>query len=272
MDPSDVADLLTGRRWLVLTGAGMSTDSGIPDYRGPDQKRRIEPMTIQEFRGSAGARQRYWARSFIGWRNFASARPNAGHLAVTDLQRAGVTGPIITQNVDGLHQAAGSRDVVELHGSLARVICLSCGADLPRTELDARIADANPDFHPTTSEIRPDGDVSLQQIDVDRFVSPRCWRCGEDQLKPDVVFFGEGVVRPIVDHCYQLVADAEALLVLGSSLTVMSGLRFVRRAVARELPVVVWTVGSTRADELGVRRVDAPLSPGLTAVAELLQS
>ena len=262
---------------LVLTGAGMSTDSGIPDYRGPDGTRRVTPMQHGEFVGSSEARRRYWARSFIGWQRFSHAEPNAAHHAVADLQRRGALGHVITQNVDGLHQAAGSRDVTELHGSLAEAVCLTCGDRSDRDLLQARMADANPGFELLTegeapdgsrvsSQIRPDGDIVLADELVAGFVLPRCLVCGGDALKPDVVFFGGSVPRDRVDACYALTDAAPALLVLGSSLAVMSGLRFVRHAARRGIPVMAVTRGPTRGDDLMTVRVDAALSPTLGAV------
>jgi NAD-dependent SIR2 family protein deacetylase len=257
---------------VVLTGAGVSTDSGIPDYRGPDGTRRVTPMLYREFLDSGEARRRYWARSFVGWRRLASVAPNGGHRAIARLQTAGALGAVITQNVDGLHQAAGSRDVVELHGTLEAVVCLGCGARSSRRALDARIRALNPDFAPANREIRPDGDVGLGELDVARFVVPECLRCGADLLKPDVVFFGDSVPKPRVDRCYALVDRADALLVLGSSLRVYSGYRFVRRAAERGIPVAIVTRGPTRGDREASVRVDAPLGEALPALAERLAS
>lgn len=255
---------------LVLTGAGMSTDSGIPDYRGPDGTRRVTPMQYREFVGSADARRRYWARAFVGWQRLASVAPNAGHRAIADLQRAGALGEVITQNVDGLHQAAGARDVLELHGALATVVCLACGARIRRAALDARIRALNPGFDPESREIRPDGDVELDRLDVAGFVVPCCEACGADLLKPDVVFFGESVPKPRVAEGYALTDAADALLVLGSSLTVYSGYRFVRRAAERGLPVAIVTRGPSRGDREATVRVDAPLGDVLPALAARL--
>jgi NAD-dependent SIR2 family protein deacetylase len=278
---SDVAALaaLLGQHpgTLVLTGAGISTDSGIPDYRGPDGTRRVTPMQHGEFVGSSEARQRYWARSYIGWQRFSHAEPNAAHHAVADLQRRGVLGPVITQNVDGLHQAAGSRDVTELHGSLAEVLCLTCGDRSDRDLLQARMSEANPGFDRlasgeapdgsrVSSQIRPDGDIVLADALVAGFHLPRCTVCDGDALKPDVVFFGGSVPRERVDACYTLTDAAPALLVLGSSLAVMSGLRFVRHAAKRGIPVMAVTRGPTRGDDLMTLRVDASLAPTLGAV------
>jgi len=265
-----VADLLERRRVLTLTGAGISTESGIPDYRGPDGKRRVTPMQYSEFVGSSQARQRYWARSYVGWQRFNLARPNAGHEAVAELQRAGRLGAVITQNVDGLHQAAGATDVTELHGALARVVCLTCGDLSSRWDLDERMRATNPSFEVTSNEIRPDGDIALNELDVADFIVPRCLVCQQDTLKPDVVFFGESVPKPLVEHCFRLTEEAEVLLVLGSSLKVMSGYRFVRRAAARGIPVVIITRGATRGDAEATIQLDAPLGPTLTDLVRLL--
>lgn len=255
---------------LVLTGAGMSTGSGIPDYRGPDGTRRVRPMDYSEFVGSSEARQRYWARSYVGWRRFHAARPNDAHHLVTRLQDRGAVGPVITQNVDGLHQAAGTREVVELHGNLGEVVCLTCGARVDRRLLDERMTAENPGFDVDSDEIRPDGDVRLEAVDVARFRTPRCRRCGADTLKPDVVFFGGSVAKPLVEHCFALTEDARSLLVLGSSLQVMSGLRFVRRAAKRGIPVGLVTRGPSRGDDLVDHRVDGELVPSLRVLAEEL--
>ena len=255
---------------LVLTGAGMSTDSGIPDYRGPDGTRRVRPMDYSEFVGSSEARQRYWARSYVGWRRFHAARPNDSHRLVTRLQELGAVGPVITQNVDGLHQAAGTRDVVELHGNLAEVVCLTCGARIDRRVLDERMTAENPGFDVDSDEIRPDGDVRLEAVDVERFRAPRCAECGSDTLKPDVVFFGGSVAKPLVEHCFALTEAAPSLLVLGSSLQVMSGLRFVRRAAKRGIPIALITRGPSRGDDLVDHRVDGELAPSLRTLTQAL--
>jgi NAD-dependent SIR2 family protein deacetylase len=262
--------LVSAGNVLVLTGAGMSTDSGIPDYRGPDGTRRVTPIHYGEFLDSVDARRRYWARAFVGWRRFAAVEPNGGHGAIARLQRAGALGALITQNVDGLHQAAGSRDVVELHGTLAVVICLACGARVRRTALDARIRSLNPDFDPEGREIRPDGDVDLREADLAAFVLPRCPQCDSDLLKPNVVFFGESVPKARVTRCYALTDAADVLLVLGSSLRVFSGYRFVRRAAERGIPVAIVTRGPSRGDAEATVRLDASLGEVLPALAERL--
>jgi NAD-dependent SIR2 family protein deacetylase len=265
-----VAELVSAGNVLALTGAGISTESGIPDYRGPDGERRVTPMQLSEFTGSSQARQRYWARSYVGWQRFNRARPNAGHEAVAALQQAGFVGPVITQNVDGLHQAAGATDVTELHGSLAKVVCLTCGDRTSRWDLDERMRVANPSFEVTSDEIRPDGDIVLNELDVSTFQTPLCLVCGRDTLKPEVVFFGESVPKPLVESCFQLTEAASAVLVLGSSLKVMSGYRFVRRAAAHGIPVAIITRGPTRGDAQATLQLDAPLGPTLTALVQRL--
>ncbi|MDO0929391.1 NAD-dependent protein deacetylase [Streptomyces sp. TG1A-8] len=266
-DLTPVADALGAGGVLVLSGAGISTESGIPDYRGEGGSlSRHTPMTYQEFTTSARARRRYWARSHLGWRTFGRARPNAGHRAVAAFGRHGLLSGVITQNVDGLHQAAGSGGVVELHGSLARVVCLSCGALSPRRELAGRLEEANTGFAPVTAGINPDGDADLTDEQVGDFRVVSCAVCG-GILKPDVVFFGEAVPPRRVEHCRGLVREAASLLVLGSSLTVMSGLRFVREAARAGKPVLIVNRDPTRGDQHALTRVALPLGAALTAVA-----
>jgi len=251
----------------ILSGAGLSTESGIPDYRGPSgqARRTAQPMTYQEFTGSAAARQRYWARSHLGWRHVTGAAPNAGHRAVAALERAGLVSGVITQNVDGLHQAAGAAAVTELHGSLHQVVCLSCWSRSPREELDARLRAANPEWTTAGFEpaVNPDGDVALEE--TGGFTVVDCLACG-GLLKPDVVFFGENVPKPRVESCFSLVSSSSALVVLGSSLTVMSGLRYVRRASSLGIPVVIVNQGATRGDPLATATLDAPLGSTLNAL------
>lgn len=266
----DIARIMASGGTLVLSGAGLSTESGIPDYRGPDGTRRVKPMEYGEFVATSAARQRYWARAYVGWQRFAASRPNVGHDVVAALQAAGVVRGIITQNVDGLHQQAGARDVVELHGTLSRVVCLTCRAEVDRDALQRELAALNPTFGAHTDEVRPDGDVALAQQEVDRFVIARCSSCGADTLKPDVVFFGESVPKERVERCYALTQAARSVLVLGSSLQVMSGLRFVRRAHALGTPVAVITRGPTRATVEISRQADAALGQALPILAELL--
>ncbi|GHB80781.1 NAD-dependent protein deacetylase 1 [Streptomyces cirratus] len=269
-EPAPVVDALRSGGVLVLSGAGISTESGIPDYRGEGGSlSRHTPMTYQEFAASARARRRYWARSHLGWRTFGRALPNAGHRAVAAFGRQGLLAGVITQNVDGLHQAAGSEGVVELHGSLERVVCLSCGALTSRRELARRLEEANAGFGPVAAALNPDGDADLTDEQVGDFCVAPCHACG-GVLKPDVVFFGESVPPPRVEHCRDLVEAATSLLVLGSSLTVMSGLRFVRQAARAGKPVLIVNRDPTRGDRHAVTRVALPLGATLTTVAERL--
>lgn len=267
-----IADLLAGRRTVVLTGAGVSTDSGIPDYRGPHSPRHA-PMTYAQFRSGPAARRRYWARSFTGWQRIRDARPNPGHHALAALQAAGAVDTIITQNVDGLHQVAGSAPVIDLHGRLDTVVCLDCGARSSRYELQRRLAELNPDVvpddgrGPAVAMSRPDGDAEV--ADTSGFVVAACAVCG-GVLKPDVVFFGENVPPARVAAGHAAVARARALVVAGSSLAVMSGLRFVRHAAEREVPIVIVNRGATRGDPLATLTVDAGCSQVLTALADVL--
>ncbi|RBY95088.1 NAD-dependent protein deacetylase [Blastococcus sp. TF02-8] len=266
-----LADLVSDGDALVLSGAGLSTDSGIPDYRGATGSlRRHTPMTYQTFTRDPRGRHRYWARSFVGWRQMRDARPNEGHRAVAALQGAGLLSGVITQNVDGLHQAGGARDVVELHGGLDRTVCLGCGGIAGRAELDDRLQAVNPHFGPRAQEINPDGDAELPDEVLDGFVMVDCLACGGGPLKPDVVFFGETVPRDRVDSCFAMVEQAGSLVVLGSSLTVMSGYRFVLRAAKLGIPVAIVTVGPTRGDAKADVRVDAPLGVVLPELAARL--
>jgi NAD-dependent SIR2 family protein deacetylase len=264
---------------VVLSGAGLSTESGIPDYRGPSgAQRKAQPMTYQEFLGSAQARQRYWARSYAGWPFISSVRPNAGHRAVARLAHHGLIDAVITQNVDGLHHAAGSDPVVELHGALARVACLNCRAISDREQLQQRLAQANPGFDVSlfadpdgdTAAVRPDGDLDVAAAMVENFHPVPCLSCGTGPLKPDVVFFGENVPKDRVAHCFDLVDAAQTLLVLGSSLTVMSGYRFVRHATKRGITVAIVNAGPTRGDSQADLRIDAPLGAVLSATVKQL--
>jgi NAD-dependent SIR2 family protein deacetylase len=261
VDPVDaLAGLVARGDVAVLSGAGLSTESGIPDYRGPSGlARRHTPMTYQAFVGDAGARRRYWARSHLGWRSIVGAVPNAGHRAVAGLQSAGLLTGIVTQNVDGLHQAGGARGVVELHGSLALVVCLDCGNGMSREEMDGRLREANPGFVARVTAVHPDGDVALADEDLVGFRTVGCTLCGGGVLKPDVVFFGESVPAARVAQCFALIDRSRVLLVLGSSLTVMSGRRFVIRAARRGIPVAIVNQGPTRGDAYAELTVDGPL-------------
>jgi NAD-dependent SIR2 family protein deacetylase len=253
-----VPDVLTDRRWLVLTGAGVSTDSGIPDYRGPGSVVR-SPMTYQEFLGTESNRRRYWARAHVGWSRMSGAQPNATHHWLAE--RQDFLAGLITQNVDTLHERAGHRDVIDLHGRIDRVRCLDCGATYDRTDIHRRLDVINPGWSDQDVAALPDGDVALET--TDGFVLAACENCA-GRLKPDVVFFGESVPKDVVEHCFALVEEAEALVVLGSSLQVMSGLRFVRRAAKIGIPIVIVNRGATRGDELATVKID-------DGVAETLQ-
>ena len=270
-DPvATLAELAAGNRLVVLTGAGLSTDSGIPDYRGPDSPQR-NPMTYQQFIGDPAFRRRYWARNHLGWRHMDSARPNAGHHALAIMERAGLVHAVITQNVDLLHTKAGSRRVIDLHGTYARVRCLDCSALVSRMTLADRLDAANPGFATTAAatgiEVAPDADAVVAGID--RFHMVDCAQCG-GTLKPDIVYFGENVPKERVGAAFDVVDTAHALLVAGSSLTVMSGLRFVRRAARAGIPVLIVNRGPTRADDLATMKLEAGCSPVLTELAEHL--
>lgn len=274
---SDLRALLTGASWLALTGAGISTDSGIPDYRGPNA-RPAKPMLYQEFVGSDAHRRRYWARAMLGWQSFGSARPNAGHRALAELADRRLTG-IVTQNVDGLHQAAGSPDVLEIHGSIGRVVCLQCGTVTDRQLMQQALQDANPRWReflpPATNSaenssperLRPDGDAEVSEWRWMRLVD--CDRCG-GMLKPDVVFFGESVPKDRVRDAFALLSAADVLVVAGSSLTVMSGLKYVRHHAAQGKPVALINRGPTRADDLATVRLEQGTSEVLSELAHTL--
>jgi NAD-dependent SIR2 family protein deacetylase len=267
-------DILRGRSFAVLTGAGLSTDSGIPDYRGPDAAPR-KPMTYQEFTGSADNRRRYWARNHIGWSHLRHADPNAGHFAVARLEQRGLLTGLITQNVDRLHEDAGSRNVVDLHGRYDRVVCLDCGHGFSRKLLGAILEELNPGFLEMAAatgiiEMAPDADAVVEDPGLIRsFVVAVCPVCG-GTLKPDFVYFGENVPKDRVDRAYAMVDDAAALLVAGSSLTVMSGLRFVRHASKSGKPVVIINRGATRGDGFASLKIEAGVSGSLDWLARKL--
>jgi NAD-dependent SIR2 family protein deacetylase len=264
-------DLLDAGGVVVLSGAGLSTGSGIPDYRGPSSAgRRVTPMTYQVFTKDPVARRRYWARSHLGWRVIARAEPNDGHRAVAALQRRGVLDGIVTQNVDGLHQAGGAHDVVELHGNLGAVVCLRCGDVSDRGALAVRLSEANSSWQAQVGAINPDGDVELADEALAAFVPVDCLVC-DGVLKPDVVFFGETVPSDRVAASFRLVDACSSLLVLGSSLTVMSGYRFVLRAAKLGIPVAIVNQGPTRGDAHASVRVDEDLSQVLTAVGSVVR-
>ena len=273
MDDPRPAELL--RDWLrahhrifVLTGAGISTNSGIPDYRGADgQWKRRAPITWQAFTQDPRMRARYWARSFVGWQTVARARPNRGHVALAVLEQQDRLATLVTQNVDGLHARAGQREVIELHGRIDRVVCLDCDTRLPRAQLQATLIEANPALASLSAATAPDGDADVEPGDLDGFAHPACPQCG-GMLKPDVVFFGENVPRPRVEAAAAALRDADAMLVVGSSLMVYSGYRFARIARESGKPLAVLTRGVTRADDLATLKLDAECEQVLAAVAD----
>ena len=251
---------LAGKKLLLLTGAGISTDSGIPDYRGEGRVAR-HPMTFDAFMGSHESRIRYWARNYVGWSRIAEARPNAGHLAAAKAESAGRIQQIITQNVDGLHQAAGARSVVDLHGRLDRVICTSCKKLMKRTDMDVILRELNPSVRKDqTIEFSPDGDAEIEAAADFRIAD--CPSCG-GILKPDVVFFGENVPVERAEFAMQQLEASDALLVAGTSLTVNSGMRFARAAAKSGKPIVIVNLGPTKADELALAKIEANTSLAL---------
>jgi NAD+-dependent protein deacetylase sirtuin 4 len=268
-----LALLMRGRDTAVLTGAGCSTESGIPDYRGPrtrERERLRRPIQHLEFVRSPQVRARYWARSLLGWRSFADPRPNAAHRALAELEAARIVSGLITQNVDRLHHRAGSARVIELHGALERVRCLDCGSAVARAELQERLRGLNPGFlEAYLPEIRPDGDAEVPPEAERAFNVPDCAECG-GVLKPDVVFFGANVPRPIVAEAEAAVDSAEALLVVGSSLAVYSGYRFVARAAERRIPIGIVNLGETRGDPLATAKVEGLAGDVLPRLASAL--
>jgi NAD-dependent SIR2 family protein deacetylase len=273
MEGPELVRLLAGCRIAVLTGAGMSTDSGIPDYRGPDSP-PSNPMTIHQFTSDPVFRQRYWARNHVGWRHMAETMPNAGHRALAAMERAGVVTGLITQNVDLLHTKAGSRAVINLHGTYAQVVCLDCGHTMSRAALAELLEAANPGFIERAEAIggiavAPDADAVVGDTSTFRIVD--CPVCG-GMLKPDIVYFGESVPKDVVGHAYSVVDAADALLVAGSSLTVFSGLRFVRHAAARGMPIAIINRGPTRGDALATVKVDGGCSELLALLADELSA
>ena len=258
------------RATFVLTGAGISTDSGIGDYRDDvGQWKRRAPVQLDAFLRSEYARRRYWSRSMVGWPHFAAARPNRAHWALARLRQAGRIGDTVTQNVDGLHHAAGHPDVIELHGNLSRVDCLKCRGKFDRALIQGWLESANPDFCARTAPLLADGDADLGAADLDRFIVPACPECG-GVLKPGVVFFGESVPRPVVQQAIERLDRASAVLVIGSSLMVYSGYRFCRMAHAQGKPVVAINRGITRADALLAFKVEADCGSALTALGTAL--
>ncbi|WP_414684192.1 Sir2 family NAD-dependent protein deacetylase [Microbacterium sp.] len=259
---------LSGRRIAVLTGAGVSTDSGIPDYRGEGAPRRT-PMTVDQYLSSDAARRRYWVGSHLGWRAFAAAEPNAGHRAIASLEERGIVSGVITQNVDGLHVRAGSRRVVELHGTMRRVFCTHCGQVFDRRDLAVRVEADNPWIVvPENVKLGPDGDVLPESWED--FRVPSCTVCG-GVLKPDVVFFGEFIPAEKFREAEQLVHASDALVIAGSSLVVNSGIRLLERARRRRMPVVIVNRGQTRGDARATVKIDAGTSEVLSALADALE-
>ncbi|WP_307306456.1 NAD-dependent protein deacetylase [Pseudarthrobacter enclensis] len=271
-----IRDLLAGARFALLTGAGLSTDSGIPDYRGPDSPPR-SPMTYQEFVRDPANRQRYWARNHIGWSHMRHADPNRGHFSAAELERRGYLTGLVTQNVDRLHQDAGSSNVVDLHGRYDQVICLDCGRTYSRRLLAGVFEELNPGFLERAAatglvEMAPDADATVEDLALIRsFVVAVCPACG-GTLKPDFVYFGENVPKDRVERSYAMVDEAAALVVAGSSLTVMSGLRFVRHAAKENKPVVIINRGATRGDEKATIKLEAGVSQALGYLAVELPS
>jgi NAD-dependent SIR2 family protein deacetylase len=262
--------LRTHPRWTVLTGAGISTASGIPDYRDATGAwKRPAPVQFQDFMGSEATRQRYWARSLIGWPVFSQARPNTAHQALAQLEQAGHVHQLITQNVDGLHQRAGSQQVVDLHGRLDQVVCMQCRTLSPRADYQRALLAANDHWQHRHASAAPDGDADLSGVDFSAFAVPPCPLCG-GILKPDVVFYGENVPRERVNGALQRLADSDALLVVGSSLMVMSGLRFVHAARERGMPVAAINLGTTRADALFTLKLAQACAPALAALVRAL--
>jgi NAD-dependent SIR2 family protein deacetylase len=258
------------RRLFVLTGAGCSTGSGIADYRDVDGAwKRKPPVTFQAFSGDPQAYRRYWARSSLGWPRFAAARPNAAHAALAWLEDAGRLALLVTQNVDGLHQRAGSRAVVDLHGRLDEVVCLGCGAHAARDAVQAAIARDNPGWSTTVARFAPDGDADIDERAADSFVPPCCKGCG-GALKPDVVFFGENVPRERFQQAQRALETADAMLVVGSSLMVYSGFRFARMAAEAGLPLAIVNRGRTRADDIATLKVGAEVGEALEGALDWL--
>ena len=259
--------LLEGRSIAVLTGAGVSTDSGIPDYRGEGAPRR-SPMTFQQFLVDAQYRKRYWAGSHLGWQHFDAARPNTGHRVLAELEAIGIVNGVITQNVDGLHLRAGSQRVVDLHGTMDKVRCLTCGQAFARADVASRIAAANPWLDEISADqINPDGDASPAAFDD--FITPDCTVCG-GVLKPDIVFFGEFIPVEKFSEASALVKKADALIVAGSSLVVNSGIRLIEQARRRRIPLVVINRGVTKGDTQAAVKIDAGTSEVLLTLQERL--
>lgn len=264
----DLQRLIAGRRVVALTGAGLSTRSGIPDYRGPETRRRArQPVRFAEYVASDAKRARYWARSAVGWTRFSRAEPNAAHRALVTLETRGVVSAVLTQNVDRLHHRAGSQRVIELHGALEETRCLDCGRIESRHDVQRRIVAENPSFAPEAIALAPDGDADLPDEALAGFRAPTCTACG-GTLKPNVVFFGESVPRATLEAAMTAFDEAEVLLVVGSSLAVFSGHRFARRAVDRKVPIAIVNLGECRADPLATLRLEADCTEVLPALVE----
>lgn len=262
-----LADWIAAReRLIVLTGAGCSTESGIPDYRDEAGAwKRTPPMTYQEFLGTPAARRRYWARSARGWHRMRDVEPGAAHRALARLEAAGRVDALITQNVDRLHQRAGSRRVIDLHGRIDQVVCLDCSARMGREQLQIELDVRNPGWSGLQADARPDGDAAIDDVECAGFRFADCPACG-GTLKPDVVFFGEAVPAGVVANAYRLVEEADGLLVAGSSLMVYSGYRFVRAALERGLPIALVNRGRTRADSQVILKIQSGCGEVLEAV------
>jgi len=251
---------IAGKKLFVLTGAGLSTDSGIPDYRGQGRVAK-HPMTFDTFMGSDLAQKRYWARSYVGWSRIASALPNPGHLALSKAEQQGKVNVLVTQNVDGLHQAAGSKSVIDLHGRLDQVVCMGCRDSISRLQMYALLQELNPTLLKDESvEFTPDGDAEVEG--TDNFVVPSCSKC-HGVYKPDVVFFGESVPVPRVELALEKLSESDVLLIAGTSLTVNSGYRFAKQAVKSQKPIVIVNIGPTRADALAEAKIEANTSLAL---------
>jgi NAD-dependent SIR2 family protein deacetylase len=253
------------RRFFVLTGAGCSTDSGIPDYRDADGNwKRSPPVSFQAFMGSPMVRRRYWARSIVGWQRLHRAGPNGAHEALARLEKQGRLELLVTQNVDRLHQAAGNVQVIDLHGRIDRVRCMDCGYLTSREELQVELLRRNSDWTKLQGQSAPDGDAEVEELPSGELTVPSCARC-DGMLKPDVVFFGESVPQPRVDASMRALERADAVLVVGTSLMVYSGYRFVRAAAQSGKPIAAVNLGRTRADELLTLKVSEPCAPALAA-------
>lgn len=252
------------RRLFVLTGAGCSTNSGIPDYRdGNGDWKRTPPVRFQAFVADEKTRQRYWARSMVGWPRFGQARPNDAHHALARLEAAGRCQLLLTQNVDRLHQAAGSREVIDLHGRLDIVRCMACSATIRRAEFQDQLIGLNASWRLLDTAALPDGDADLDGVDYSAFAVPACASCG-GVLKPDVVFFGENVPRDQVAEAQRKLEAADAMLIVGSSLMVYSGYRFALAAAQRGIPIAAVNIGRTRADDLLTLKVEARCEAALS--------